>query len=277
VKAFSSPQLSEMSSNSKQALEAMTVKQLRSLLRQRELPVPGRKSVLVGRLKNNEGQNIDTADYKSLNVKQLQSLLRQRGLPLSGRKRELVDRLQHGGRGRSTKTGPKPKAWQHREAKKDLKRSLLNPSSPIHNMTLEDIRNSDERFGQYPNFAKYYGDLKKQVEEEKRRVHQDDIAAAKFMKSNPRSFLNQRGYQHWNTHAAKALLEVDVANNLHLEMKPNQLRGTKKAYKDFPPEVFAKWVCREVSKQKTAQFWAYKRNKRGMKMYLREIAERVVN
>ena len=144
-------------------------------------------------------------------------------------------------------------------------------------MTLEDIRNSDERFGQYPNFAKYYSDLKKQVEEEKRRVHQDDIAAAKFMKSNPRSFLNQRGYPHWNTHAAKALLEVDVANNLHLEMKPNQLRGTKKAYKDFPTEVFAKWVCREVSKQKTAQFWAYKRNKRGMKMYLREIAERVVN
>ena len=118
----------------------MTVKQLRSLLRQRELPVPGRKSVLVGRLKNNEGQNIDTADYKSLNVKQLQSLLRQRGLPLSGRKRELVERLQHGGRGRSTKTGPKPKAWQHREAKKDLKRSLLNPSSPIHNMTLEDMK-----------------------------------------------------------------------------------------------------------------------------------------
>lgn len=87
-----------MSSNSKQALEEMTVKQLRSLLRQKNLPGSGRKSVLVGRLKKNEGQNRDTADYTSLNVKQLQSLLRQRGLPVSGRKSELVERLKHGGR-----------------------------------------------------------------------------------------------------------------------------------------------------------------------------------
>ena len=260
----------------------MTIKQLRSLLRQKKLPISGRKSVLVGRLKKTEGQNTDTADeYKSLKVKQLQSLLRQRGLPVTGRKSELVERLKNGGKGglkaRSSNTTPKPKAWQHSDAKKDLKRALLDPSSPIHYMTLENIRKSDDRFGQYHNFAKYYRNLKKLVEEEKRRVHQDDIAAAKFMKSNPRSYLNQRGYPHWNTHAAKAILEVDVANNLHLKMKPHQLRGTNKAYKDFPSEVFAKRVSREVSKQKAAQFWAYKRNKRGMKKYLKDISERATN
>ena len=118
---------------------------------------------------------------------------------------------------------------------------------------------------------------RKQVEEERRQVREDDVAAVKFMKKNQRSTLNQRGYPHWNTHAAKALLEADVAKKLHLKMKPNQLRDTNEAYKDFPPDVFAKRISREVSKQNEAKFWAHKRNKKGMKKYLCEMKKKAMD
>ena len=102
-------------------------------------------------------------ELKKLNVEELKSLLRKKGLTVSGRKAELLERLNIGW----NKTGIKVKAWQHSEAKKKLKRALLDPDSPIHNMSLEEIRKSESIYSQYPNFEKYFKDLKKHVEEEK--------------------------------------------------------------------------------------------------------------
>jgi methionine synthase II (cobalamin-independent) len=206
---------------------------------------------------------------EDLTINELKPLLKERGLPVSGRKAALIDRLRNGASG-----GPKPKPWQHSDAKKALKKALLDPTSPIHNMSFEEVLNSDPRYKQYPNFAKYYRDLKKSVEEEKIQVQADDAAARMHLMNFPRSHLNERGYPHWDTHNAKAFLETDVANKLHEKMKPSQLRKTRSAYKEFPPEVFAQRVHREVAKQKAAKFWAHKRNKKGMKKYLKEIAAR---
>ena len=60
-------------------------------------------------------------------------------------------------------------------------------------------------------------------------------------------------------------------------MKPSELQKTRDAYIDFPAKVFTKRVKREVEKQRAALFWAYKRNKLGMKMFLQNIAERTNN
>ena len=215
-------------------------------------------------IKNQPQQRLE-----DLKVDQLKSLLRKKGLPVSGRKAELIERLRNGSR-----RGPKPKAWQHSNAKKDLKRALLDPTSPIHNMSVEDIHNSDIRYKQYPNFPKYYKDLKERVEAEKKQVKLDDIAAERHMRNHPRSILNKRGYPHWDTHSAKKLLEVDIANKVHERMEPSQLRKTRDAYKKFPTDVFTKRVNGEVAKHRAAKFWAHKRNKKGMKKYLQEIATR---
>ena len=83
------------------------------------------------------------------------------------------------------------------------------------------------------------------------------------------------GYTNWNTHAAKKLLEVDVLNNLHKKKKPQELRKTQREYREFPKDVFSKWVSQEVEKQRAAQFWADKQNKSGMKKYLEDVANRV--
>ena len=209
-----------------------------------------------------------------LTVKQIQVLLREKGCTVSGNKAELIDRLEAAnssgcGREESKKSGlTKPKPWQHSSTKKELKRALLDPTSPIHNMTIDEIHKSHNGYKQYPNFPKYYRKLKARVDEEMAQVKADDIAVEEHLRNNPRKELNRRGYPHWDTHAAKRILQSDIANKSQERWTPSQLRKTQDVYKESNPEVFAKRVSSEIAKQKAAKFWTVKRNKKGMMKYL---------
>ena len=141
-------------------------------------------------------------------------------------------------------------------------------------MTVSEIYQSDKRYEEWgpKKFEKYYKILLKKIEEKKARIELDNIAVAEHLKNFPRE--NRKGYPDWDTHAAKNWLEIDVANKKHEQMKPSQLRKTRSDYKKFPKDVFTKRVHREISKQKAAAFWAEKRNKKGMKKYLKDVAER---
>ena len=138
-------------------------------------------------------------------------------------------------------------------------------------MTAQEIHNSNEHYKQYPNFLKYYKDLKECVEAEIEQVKSDDIAAEQHLRNNPRKYNNKRGYPHWDKHAAKKLLETDVTNKLYERITPWQLQRRCDTYKEFPPEVFAKRLYAETDKQKAATFWAFKRNKKGLARYLENI------
>ena len=141
-------------------------------------------------------------------------------------------------------------------------------------MSIEQIRASDNRYKQYPNFPKYYNDLKVHVALERERIWLDDMLVRTHLRDCPRPARANKGHPHLNTHAAKALLEVDVSNDLHKEKKPQELRKTQIEYREFPIYVFAKRVSQEAAKQRAAQFWADKRNKSGMKKYLEDVANR---
>ena len=125
---------------------------------------------------------------EQLKVKDLQSLLRKEGLPISGRKDELIGRLTN-----PLYHGPKSKAWHYSNAKKDLKRELLKPYSPLHSMSAKEVQNTDERFKRYPKFAKYLKDMKESVKEEKKQVEDDNIEAKRHLKYCTRS-RPRRGY-----------------------------------------------------------------------------------
>lgn len=211
----------------------------------------------------------------SLTVKQLKALLKEKNLPVSGKKDELILRLKDGesGKRQALTSKPKQKPWQHSNAKKELKRALLDPKSNIHNMSIEDIRNSNEQYKDYPKFAEYYINLKLCVEAEMAQVRADDIAAEEHIRNNPRKPLNRRGYPHWDTHAAKPMLERDIANKVHERMTPQQLRmsANRREYQDFLPKVFAARVHAEVARQKAVKFWAFKRNKQGMIRHMEKL------
>ena len=102
----------------------------------------------------------------------------------------------------------------------------------------------------------------------------DDVTAKQHMRDFPRSSLNKRGYPHRDTHAAKELLEVDVADKMHRKKKPQEIRDTWDAYKEFPADVLTKQVNQEAAKQRVALFWACKRSKKRMKKYLQDISTR---
>ena len=207
---------------------------------------------------------------KDMRVSELKARLKKKGLPVTGKKADLIEMLEEYPDG----LGTTPKKWQYSVGKKLLKKQLLDTESPIHNMSVKDIKNSNPLYKQYPNFRKYYEDLKRQVEAEKKQAHLDDIAVERHIKNNPRSSLNRRGYPHWNGSPAEKLLRIDVYKKLHETMKPSELRMTRREYQKFPPAVFTKRVNREAEKQRLAKFWAYKRNKENLKQYLKNIEER---
>ena len=78
---------------------------------------------------------------EQLKVNDRQYLLRKEGLPVSGRKSDLIERSAN-----PLYRGPKPKAWQYSDTKKDLKQELLKPSSPLHSMTAKEVQNTNKSF-----------------------------------------------------------------------------------------------------------------------------------
>ena len=85
-----------------QDYSALTVRELRSLLKERGLPVSGKKSKLITRLENDAAKELldgvgvvgVAEDYDGKTVKELRKLLREMGLPVSGKKSKLIERLR---------------------------------------------------------------------------------------------------------------------------------------------------------------------------------------
>tara|TARA_B100000953_G_scaffold283120_2_gene261849 strand:+ start:1503 stop:2282 length:780 start_codon:yes stop_codon:yes gene_type:complete len=83
----------------------MTVPELKNVLKEKGLPVNGKKSELIERLKEDSDDSEDTEteettdvdekiDYSGMTVPELKNVLKEKGLPVSGKKTELIERLE---------------------------------------------------------------------------------------------------------------------------------------------------------------------------------------
>ena len=218
----------------------------------------------------------DQKPLEDMKNNELKDILKQTGLPVTGKKEVLIERIKMYPDGPPLDDdGKPPPAWQGSDAKKKLQRDILNPTSPIHEMSVGTIwKKTDPRYLLYPNFREYYKNLKNKLEKEKKQCALEDIKAARHIKNNPRSPLTKGGYPHWNGHPAQKKLQEDVCNKLHEKMKPSQLYSKREVYQKFPPDIFRARLYREVDKQRGLQYWAYKRNLEGMQRHLKEIADR---
>lgn len=110
-------------------LESCTVSALKGHLRARGLPVSGKKTELVERLRDAtpEESPCEEEDLEGCSVPQLKDRLKERGLPVSGRKAELIDRLKTGTTKDEGVTAPKSSKTPSKRpaAAKDDLRSLL--------------------------------------------------------------------------------------------------------------------------------------------------------
>ena len=153
-------------------------------------------------------------NLETLKVPQLTALLKDKGLPVSGCKDWLLKRV------RSPPMGPKLKAWQHSEAKKTLRKALLDPKSIIRKMSIEEVKNSDPSFKQYPNFEKYHRDLKETFEEQRVQAREDDLETAMHLLSFQRAILAKKdictGMGTQYRHCFKWMSRKDVTGHKHL-------------------------------------------------------------
>ena len=80
--------------------------------------------------------------------------------------------------------------------------------------------------------------LRKQFQEGQSRA-QDDLNAFNIAKTNhPPPPLNHRGEPQWNGSEAQRLLEIDMSDKKHFDLKPEDLWETRVEYKQFYLETF---------------------------------------
>ena len=75
----------------------------------------------------------------------------------------------------------------------------------------------------------------------------------------PRQTVNNRGEIVFDLHPARDLLRQDVANKLHLTMKPSELRRTRPEYKVFKKKIFKHRVYQTIRREKFINYLEHKR------------------
>jgi hypothetical protein len=74
------------------------------------------------------------------------------------------------------------------------------------------------------------------------------------------------GYGRWDDAGAKTKLREDIKNNVHKNIKPNQLRQSKiEAYGEFPLGVFRKHIYQEEYAQTGRSYWLQKKDEKKKK------------
>lgn len=94
------------------------------------------------------------------------------------------------------------------------------------------------------------------------RVELDEEEArfAEYCRRFPAKKLTKCGEPFWNKHPAKDCLAEDVRSGLAYELKPADLRATRKEYQEFSAFTFRKHVHQEKEKQRSKPYWRHKRN-----------------
>lgn len=260
---------------------SMNINALKPLLKERGLAVSGNKDVLVKRLRDHDSTKENCGAMSSPASTKASDKTRKASVSTkasdAGRK---VSSQQNSEKAASNpkkqQRGAKPKQWRYSEEKKELSKKLLDPTNPIHGMSISEVYESDPNYKQWElkKFQKYYKDLGETIKKRKQRADLDNVAVAEHKHSFPRGAMNNRGYPYWDTHPAKELLEVDVYKKVHESMTREALRLSRKEYTEFPKEVFTKRVNREIYKQSSATYWGLKRSKKGLQRYLKSLEER---
>ncbi|EJK64850.1 hypothetical protein THAOC_14373 [Thalassiosira oceanica] len=192
---------------------ALTVKNLKSILRDRGLQVSGRKADLVQRLQ----------EYDALNQVGARRLGHQ-VTPVGTQWKELK--------------------WGDSFVKAYLKKSLLDDKSKIHSMTPAEVYLSHPSFACYPKnrFIANLANLKEALRIERERVAQEEKEFLREQSLYPRGKVTSRGKPFWDTHPGNALLKFDIAEGKLENMKPAGLRLTRAEYQDFSVRDFCKYI-----------------------------------
>jgi len=156
-----------------------------------------------------------------------------------------------------------PNAWEHSEAKKLLFQAVVDGNVSLDSgpgmwprqvylkfVDLPEFKVSD--FGDKEKFGNRLRGVRLQVKERQERRVADRLAFDATRKKHPKQ-------PYWNGSAAHKLLQSDMDANMHMKMKPSQLRDLpgRELYKTVSLEVFRKAIHSESYSRK--KFKDYKK------------------
>jgi hypothetical protein len=156
----------------------------------------------------------------------------------------------------STRKKVKSKAWTL------LFCLFMDPKTGIHDMSPEEIHESDPLFLMYPleDFKKYVKNMAALTEAKIQQLILDKRAYECHISRFPRNSLTIRGYPFWDTSCACKLLTEDWLNGNVQSIKPADLWKSREEYKEFPLHIFRAHIYQEKRKQLEGPYWQNKRN-----------------
>jgi hypothetical protein len=89
----------------------------------------------------------------------------------------------------------------------------------------------------------------------------DADAYRKDQQVHPRQSTDLNGELVFNLHSAKRFLRMDIANNLHKQLSPSELRLTRPAYQEFKLDKFTFRIYQEVRRVKFLNYLESKQQK----------------
>ena len=218
--------------------EEFKVPQLKGFLKERNLPVSGKKAELIQRLVDHDkGSSTDHEE----------------------------------GCGEASCSGSGPN-WETSKSKAILTEMYLDDNHPVHIMSLDDIMKIYSEFQLFPKhrFKENLKNLRKAVKKRKEVIQENERDFHKEQLAFKRKPLTIRGYPFFDTHAASAFLREDVKNKKADALKPIKLRETREEYQAFPVKVFCSHVHQEKRKQREKAYWIPARNKEATRLQQEE-------
>ena len=151
---------------------------------------------------------------------------------------------------------PKAAKWKNSVAKKHLRADILSGAVPP-GMKAKEVYAMRPQYKQYPykNFRSNLLSLRKLIAKDKERMRADCEAYG-----HDRALLAQLRADDppenipWHRSEAKKLLEKDIDDGKHLQMKPSEMYDTREEYQAFSLKVFRNHIYQEVDSQAKREY-----------------------
>ena len=175
----------------------------------------------------------------------LRGILKSRGQAVTGNKDVLIQRIL----GIEKKKNEK-KIYNTATGK--LLRRDVYEGKDIKNdgepMEEEAFYHSRPQFLSFPfeEFSEYLEKVRETHIKKKQSAAEDDALVLKQLEFlEGMAEVDSRGFTCWRSHPGRKLLQEDVANNLHKQMKPNDLRLSRQEYWGLSKKEFRKRIYQE--------------------------------
>ena len=151
---------------------------------------------------------------------------------------------------------PKAPDWRKSKEKEQLRKDILegNIDGWIAEWVYE-MRGGIYKKFKFNNFKNNLKRLRFSIWKQQRRAFYDTALYHNDLIADRPPAPPTRQQAHWNTSRAKDLLEEDIDEGLHAELKPKELWLTRPEYQEFTSDVFRDHIYQALNARAKKDYW----------------------